>query len=227
MPRLARIVVPGVPHHVTQRGNRRQTTFFGPEDYRLYQLLLGEFASRAGLEIWAWCLMPTHVHLVVMPARVDSLARGLGEAHRRYSLGINRREGWRGYLWQGRFASCALDDDFLLAAVRHVELNPVRAQLAARPQDWPWSSARAHLEGLADGLTGSSPLPDMLPDWAGFLAAGLDETQAERLRAGERTGRPVGSTAFVAELARRTGRPLLPQKRGPKPRAPAPEATAN
>ncbi len=226
MPRLARIVVPGVPHYVTQHGNRGQNTFFGPDDYRLYQALLGEFAPRAGLGVWAWCLMPNQVHLVVLPEREDSLARGLGEAHRRYSLAINRRQGWRGYLWQGRFASCPLDEPFLLAAVRHVELNPVRTRLAARPQDWPWSSARAHLEGRADPLPRSSPLARMLPDWAGFLAAGIDKEDAGRLSAGERTGRPVGSAAFVADLAQRTGRPLLPRKRGPKPRAPVPETTA-
>lgn len=220
MARLARIVVPGVPHHVTQRGNRRQTTFFGPEDYTLYKALLADYAARAGFEIWAWCLMPNHVHLLVLPSVADSLARGLGEAHRRYSRTVNERQGWRGYLWQGRFASCPLDERHVLAAARYIELNPVRARLAERPEDWAWSSARAHLQGMADGVTAPSPLTEQIPDWAGFLAAGLEESEAEALRAGERTGRPVGSAGFVADLGMRTGRALLPKKRGPKPKPP-------
>jgi putative transposase len=133
MARLARVVAPGLPHHVTQRGNRRQKTFFSPADYRLYRSLMAEWCGREGVEIWAYCLMPNHVHLIAVPEREDALQRAIGEAHRRYSRAVNLREGWRGHLWQGRFASFPMDQDHLLAAARYVELNPVRAGIRRRP----------------------------------------------------------------------------------------------
>jgi REP element-mobilizing transposase RayT len=100
--RLARIVAPGLPHHVTQRGNRRQPTFFGEDDYRLYRSLLAEHATAAGVAVWAWCLMPNHVHLILVPQSATALTDCLRETHRRYTRHINQRERWRGYLWQGR-----------------------------------------------------------------------------------------------------------------------------
>lgn len=221
MARLARIVVPGVPHHVTQRGNRRQPTFFGDGDYRLYLDLMAEWCGRYSVAVWAWCLMPNHVHLVAVPAREAALAAGIGEAHRRYARYVNFREGWRGYLWQGRFASVPLDGAHLLAAARYVELNPVRAGLAARPQDWTWSSARGHLAGRDDGLATVAPLLAMVGDWAAFLdGAGNDAEGAAfaALRRHERTGRPLGDDAFVARLEAATGRTLSRRKPGPKPR---------
>lgn len=218
MARLARVVVADVPHHVTQRGNRRQPVFFGDDDYRLYLGLLAEQARAAGVAVWAWCLMPNHVHLMLTPPTPQALRAALAEAHRRYSRTVNLREGWRGYLWQGRFASCPMDEAHMMAAARYIELNPVRARLAARPEDWPWSSARAHLSGQGDGLTEIAALGRWVPDWASFLAEGLDNEAAERLRHGERTGRPLGDAGFVARLEAATGRPLAPRKRGPKPR---------
>lgn len=223
MARIARAVAPGVPHHVTQRGNRRQTTFFREQDYADYLALLRAHCAGAGVAVWAYCLMPNHVHLVLVPATEDGLALALGETHRRYSWAVNRREGWRGYLWQGRFGSAALDEAHLLAAARYVELNPVRARLVARPQDWAWSSARAHLAQRDDALVAVAPLLYRVghgrADWADFLAAGLAEEDAEALRRGERTGRPLGSVDFVQHLEDQLGRRLLPQKRGPKPKA--------
>ncbi|TAN56117.1 MAG: transposase, partial [Rhodospirillales bacterium] len=145
MARLARVVAPGLPHHVTQRGNRRQPTFFDEGDYRLYLDLLADNAQRFGLQVWAYCLMPNHVHLIAVPEAQDSLTRALAETHRRYTRDINRRKGWKGFLWQGRFASFVLDEPHLLAAARYVETNPVRARLVEQPEDWAFSSARAHL----------------------------------------------------------------------------------
>ena len=145
MARLARLVVPGLPHHVTQRGNRRQQTFFCEEDYAAYLELMAEWCAKRGVEIWAYCLMPNHVHLVAVPQSKDGLRRAIGEAHRRYTRRINFREKWRGYLWQGRFASFVMDEPYLLAAARYVELNPLRANLVADAAEWPWSSAGAHL----------------------------------------------------------------------------------
>jgi putative transposase len=222
MARLARVVMQGVPHHVTQRGNRRQTVFFSDDDYVAYRELLAEGCAAAGVEIWAYCLMPNHVHLILVPPDPGGLRAALGEAHRRYSRRVNFREGWRGYLWQGRFASAPMDEDHLMAAARYVELNPVRARLAARPGDWPWSSAPAHLAGRDDGVARVAPLLDRDGDWAAFLDGGLEPAAHTAIRAAERTGRPLGDAAFVAGLERSLGRVLARQKPGRKPRA-APE----
>jgi putative transposase len=218
MARIARVVAAGVPHHVTQRGNRRQQTFFSDADYAAYLDVLGQGCRAAGVEILGYCLMPNHVHLILVPDGADGLRAALAEAHRRYSSRVNQREGWRGYLWQGRFASAPMDEGHLLACARYVELNPVRAGLAVRAQDWPWSSARAHLAGRDDGLTRVGPLLDRVGDWAEFLGAGLSDTDAEAIRAGERTGRPLGSPEFVAQLEGRLGRTLARRKPGRKPK---------
>jgi putative transposase len=219
MARMARIVVPGIPHHVTQRGNRRQQIFFSDEDYRTYRSLLTEGCAEAGVEVWAYALMPNHVHLILLPGDSDGLRAALADAHRRYSGMINRREGWSGYMWQGRFASAPMDEDHLMEAARYVELNPVRAGLAPTPADWPWSSARAHLEGRDDGVVRVAPLLERAPDWARFLGEGLSEESHAKIRSAERTGRPLGGAAFVGALETTLGRSLAKQKPGPKPRA--------
>jgi putative transposase len=218
MVRLARVVAPGLPHHVTQRGNRRQETFFCAADYRAYLALMAEWCGRRGVEIWAYCLMPNHVHLIATPETGDGLRRAIGEAHRRYTLRINRREDWTGHLWQGRFISFPMDQAYLLSAARYVELNPVRARLARRAQDYPWSSAAAHLAGQDDRLVKTGPLLALVDDWAEFLDDGLDASAAEALRRHERSGRPLGGGSFLAALERRLGRTLAPQRRGPKPK---------
>ncbi len=218
MVRLARVVAPGLPHHVTQRGNRRQETFFCAADYRAYLALMAEWCGRRGVEIWAYCLMPNHVHLIATPETGDGLRRAIGEAHRRYTLRINRREDWTGHLWQGRFISFPMDQAYLLSAARYVELNPVRAHMARRAQDYPWSSAAAHLAGQDDRLVKTGPLLALVDDWAEFLEDGLDSSAAEALRRHESTGRPLGGEPFLAALERRLGRTLGPQRRGPKPK---------
>ncbi len=206
-----------MPHHVTQRGNRRQPVFFSDADYQAYLGLLAEGCREAEVAVWAYCLMPNHVHLILVPSTPDGLRAALGETHRRYTRMVNFREGWRGYLWQGRFASFAMDEAYLLACARYVELNPVRARLAVRPENWRWSSAAAHLAGRDDGLVEAAPLLERVGDWAEFLAGGLDPDLQAVIQAGERTGRPLGSAAFVAGLEARLGRTLARQKPGPKP----------
>jgi putative transposase len=218
MARLARVVAAGLPHHVTQRGNRRQPVFFGPDDYAAYRTLLAEGCRAAGVAIWAYCLMPNHVHLILVPRDADGLRAALGEAHRRYTRHINLREGWRGYLWQGRFASFPMDEPHLLACARYVELNPVRAKLVRRASDWRWSSARAHLAGGDDGLVAARPLLDRAPDWRDFLAEGLSEAEHQAIQSAERTGRPLGAPRFIARLEKRLGRTLARAKPGPKPK---------
>ena len=216
MARMARIVVPGIPHHVTQRGNRRQQTFFRDADYREYLRLLRRFCREASACVWAYCLMPNHVHLVIVPSTERSLRRALGETHKRYSWHVNRREDWRGYLWQGRFSSYPMDEFHLLAAVRYVELNPVRAGLVAEAADWRWSSARSHLGVRHDDLIARNAMRAWVSDWPAYLAERQDEVIRDTLRRHQRSGRPLGSTQFVDDLERLTGRTLRPAKRGRK-----------
>lgn len=218
MARLARAVAAGVPHHVTQRGNRRQPTFFSDDDYRSYLDLLAAACRRFGVQIWAYCLMPNHVHLIAVPGDESGLRLALGEAHRRYTRVVNQRQGWVGHLWQGRFSSCALDNAYVLAAARYVELNPVRARLTKRARDWRWSSARAHLARRDDGLAKVQPLLDEVGDWQAFLREEPAPAALESLRRHERTGRPLGSEAFVTGLEDALGRELRPRKPGRKPR---------
>ena len=214
MARLARLVIPGMPHHVTQRGNRRQQTFFNDGDYAAYVELLADWCHEEGVEIWSYCLMPNHIHLIAVPKTETSLRRGIGEAHRRYTRRINFREQWRGYLWQGRFASFVMDEPYLLAAARYVELNPARARLVPRAEDWPWSSARPHLSGRDDRLVMVAPLLAMVPDWTAFVNSALPEEELRELRSHNRTGRPLGSTSFLDRLEGMVGRILRPQKGG-------------
>jgi len=211
-------VIPGLPHHITQRGNRRQQTFFNDEDYAAYIELMAEWCREEGVEIWSYCLMPNHVHLIAVPSTEDGLRRAIGESHRRYTRRINFREKWRGYLWQGRFASFIMDEPYLLAAARYIELNPVRAELAASARQWPWSSARAHLLGRDDKLVKVAPLLAMAGDWKAFLRSAIPEEELRGLHDHGRTGRPLGSPAFLERLENLVGRVLKPQKPGPKPR---------
>ena len=152
MPRAARFVLPGVPHHVTQRGNRRGQVFFSDADRRAYLAWLHADAQRHGLEVLAYCLMSNHVHLVVVPAGPRSMEHALRHLHMRYAQRLNRMKGWKGHLWQGRYFSAPLDEPYFWTAIRYVERNPVRAGLVARAEDFPWSSARAHCESAWDPL---------------------------------------------------------------------------
>lgn len=216
---MARIVIPGHPHHVTQRGVRRMEIFLGPDDYRAYLELLGEWCGKAGTEVWAYCLMPNHVHLILVPRDADGLRAGLGETHRRYARAINRREDWQGHLWQERFHSFPMEEDYLLACACHVELNPVRAKLAKRPEDWRWSSAGAHLSGEADGMTKIEPLLTRAPDWQGLLQGGLEQDRLEEIRRHVRSGHPLGSARYFTGLKRLLGRDLQPRAVG-RPKKP-------
>ena len=218
MSRLARIVVPGVPHHVTQRGNRRGPIFFEDGDQDIYRDLLAEQARKHAVEVWAYCLMPNHVHLLLTPGEPQGLGRAVGEAHRRYTNFVNARGRWSGHLFQSRFASVAMDEDHLLAAVRYVSLNPVRARLAARAEQWPWSSVRAHLAGADDALVSVKPVLDRVDRFSDLLETDADDPAFRTLRAAEGTGRPVGAADFIADLERRLGRPIARRAPGRKPK---------
>ena len=216
MARMPRLVVPGYPHHVTQRGNRRQKTFFCTEDYFGYVDLIATAKQNAGCEIWAYCLMPNHVHFVIVPEHEDSLALLFKEAHRSYTRRINFREKWRGHLWQERFHSFVMDEAHLNATVRYVELNPVKAKLCDIPQDWLWSSVHAHISAQDDELVSATPMLKRFPDWLGYLSQRELEGVEERIQKHTRTGRPLGSECFVEVLEELTERTLRPQKPGPK-----------
>ncbi len=216
MPRIARIIAEGYPHHVTQRGNRKLQTFFCDEDYEAYLQLLSEWLTKRDVSVWAYCLMPNHVHLIVVPRTEDGFRRGIGEAHRRYTRRINFRQGWRGHLWQGRFASYPLDNNHLLAASRYIERNPTAAGLAEKPWDYPWSSARAHIEGRDDILVRTKPLLEMVDDWQNWISQETTKEMIKHFQQHERTGRPLGDDSFVDELEMITGRELKIKKAGRK-----------
>ena len=216
MARMPRLVVPSYPHHVTQRGNRRQQTFFSAEDYEAYIQLLASARDAAGVQVWAYCLMPNHVHLVLVPARPDSLADLFKEAHRRYTRRINFREGWRGHLWQERFHSFVMDEQHLLAAVRYVELNPVRTKLCTRADHWAWSSALAHLNGTDDALVTVAPMLERISNWSDYLNTPESFQRLDVLRTHSRTGRPAGDEEFIRRLSLLTGKELRRGKPGPK-----------
>jgi len=208
-------VVPGYPHHVTQRGNRRQQVFFSEDDYLAYLELLRDLKKDAGVDVWAYCLMPNHVHLIAVPQRPDSLATLFGLAHRRYARRINEAREWKGHLWQERFHSVVMDEHHLMAAVRYVELNPVRAGLCARPEDWAWSSTSAYLGGHSDQLLTTGPMRSRISDWNSYLGQAVPDELLKGLRQGTRTGRPVGDQPFVLQLEQITGLRLRPRKPGP------------
>jgi putative transposase len=219
MARLARIVVPGCPHHVTARGNRREPIFVEDGDQDIYLDMLAEQMRKAAVEVWAYCLMPNHVHLILCPGVEDGLARALGGAHRRWANFVNARGRWRGHLFDGRFASVAMDERHLLAAVRYVALNPVRARLVRRASDWAWSSVRAHLAGEDDGLVRVRPVLDRVERFADLIESDAEDPAFAVLRAAEQTGRPLGAPDFVADLERRLGRPIARRPPGREPTA--------
>ncbi|HNV69110.1 MAG TPA: transposase [Candidatus Ozemobacteraceae bacterium] len=216
MARLARLVISGVPHYITQRGNRAQEVFLRESDYRDYRSLMAEWCGRQKIEIWAYCLMPNHIHLIAVPPDPDALQNAIGEAHRRYTRLVNAREGWCGHLWQGRFGSFPMDDRSLLEAARSIELKPVRAGLARSPGEYPWSSAAAHLAGADDGLTVVKPLLSRVDSWGGFLRQKCDEESDTRFQRHANTGKPLGSDEFIRRLELQTGRQLFPKKPGRK-----------
>jgi putative transposase len=218
MPRIARIVVPGIPHHVTQRGNHRATIFFTSADYALYRDLLAAETRKAKVAVWAWCLMPNHVHLILTPADETGLSQALARTHRRYASVINARARRTGHLFQERFSSSPMDEEHLMAALRYVSLNPVRARLAERAEAWPWSSVAAHLGRGDDGLTDAAPVQERVPRFADLIESEADDLTFMAFRRAEAIGRPLAGEAFTRQLEERLGRPLLPQKRGRKPK---------
>lgn len=179
--------------------------------------LMAEWCGKFHVSVWCYCLMPNHVHLIAVPETEESLRMAIGEAHRRYSVMINQRQKWTGHLWQGRFSSFPMDEAYLLAAARYIEMNPVRAKLTPGPYVYKWSSAKSHAEGTDDILVKVSPLLRMVGDWKLFLRDS-DEEDADKIRRHERTGRALGSDSFLESLELSLMRAVKRRKAGRKKR---------
>jgi len=224
MPRMARVVIPEIPYHVTQRGNRREDVFFGDADRQRYLQLLLEYSVKHRLAILAYCLMRNHVHVVCVPPRDNSLSLVFKPLNLRHAQYINWTREISGRLWQGRFFSCPLDDPHLWAAIRYAERNPVRARIVLRAEDYPWSSAAAHCGLRHDPLL--SALPEARPmgtaDWSKWLEDPEDEKMLATIRLHTRTGRPAGCKEFIAGLESRLGRRLQARSVG-RPRRKTPK----
>jgi len=212
MPRIARVVAVGLPHHITQRGNYQQDVFLDAEDRKQYLLWIGEYSVKYNLSILAYCLMQNHVHFIAIPEEAVSLAKTFNTAHMRYSQYFNKKLRQRGHLWQGRFYSCTLDEPHLILASRYIERNPVRAGLVEKPWQWPWSSASIHsnenkkdLLELGDllktiGMTFSS--------WNKYIDSGEEESFLQGIRKHTVTGRPLGAAPFIERLEARFGKKI-------------------
>jgi putative transposase len=211
MPRQARVVIPGVAHHITQRGNNRQDVFFVDSDRAAYLDVLRVQCAKHGVRVLGYCLMTNHVHLIAVPAREDSLQLAIGRAHFIFTQRINRLQGRTGHLWQGRFHSCAMDDAHTMAALRYVERNPVRARMTRAPWVYRWSSAAAHT-----GREDTAGILDLkwwqkisaAPNWKQALTEPEDKHIQSALRGHTHTGRPLGSDSFLSKLEHRLGRRL-------------------
>ncbi len=219
MPRSARLVFPGVPHHVTQRGTDRQNTFFTQADRRVYLELLALHSAETGLRILAYCLMSNHIHLVAVPDRENSLAVAMRRVHGRYAQYLNARRQRSGHLWQNRYFSCPLGHDRLWTAIGYVEQNPVRAGIAEQPEEYRWSSAGEHLRGGKVLLTDPAFFHEHggAEYWRQLHATRLDKEQlaqsglhhgrrscgeiaAAAKTAGGRRRRRIGDTGFVGKV---------------------------
>jgi len=211
MPRIARAVAVGVPHHVTQRGNNRQDVFFVDEDRTAYLHFLKAHAERFDLAIYGYCLMTNHVHLIVVPETDDALSKAIGRAHYDYTRYVNRLHGRSGHLWQNRFFSCPLDEPHYWTAMSYVERNPVRANMVRKAWRYPWSSASAHVTGEdAAGLLDLSEWRTKkdCDDWARHLSEAQDRETVAAMRSCLRTGRPLGSDTFISKIETFVGRRL-------------------
>ncbi|HWR90025.1 MAG TPA: transposase [Dissulfurispiraceae bacterium] len=215
MPRIARAVAVGYPHHITQRGNYRQRVFDSDDDFLRYLDWLTLYSRKYSLSIWAYCLMNNHVHFIAVPHEDDALAKTFNTLHMRYSQHINMKQDQRGHLWQGRFYSCVLDERHLYAAVRYVENNPVKAGIVLKADQYRWSSAGAHVKGHADTvLSDDCDLVERIKDWPGYLRETEEPELVDEIRQCTRTGRPCGDEVFEKKMEQVLGRVLTALPRG-------------
>ncbi|MBS1258157.1 MAG: hypothetical protein MAG551_01210 [Candidatus Scalindua arabica] len=217
MSRTARIVVPDLPYHITQRGNYQQEIFQDNEDRLNYLSWINEYSKKYKLSIFAYCLMDNHVHFIVIPQKEDSLAKVFSISHMRYSQYFNKKKNASGHLWQGRFYSCVLDEGYLLTALRYVERNPVRAGIVRKPWRWKWSSAREHVgrrNGIIDLEKITALIDTTAEEWKEYIDLDENEEEVEDIRKHTLLGRPLGTKDFISKLAKRIGMVLSVLPRG-------------
>jgi putative transposase len=212
MPREPRVVAVGAPHHITQRGNARQDIFMTDSIRRAYLQLLEIHAAANRLRILAYCLMTNHVHIVAIPDTDASMANTLRHAHGRFSQYWNTERNRIGHLWQNRYYSCPVEERVVGRVIAYVENNPVRAGLVERPEDFEWSSARAHTAGADFGEMLDAEwwqLQWSAAEWRAILTDRAEAAEELRaIREATYSGRPYGSKLFVAGLEERLGRKL-------------------
>lgn len=215
MPRIARAIAPGHPHHVTQRGNYGQQVFGSDSDFNQYLFWLNEYSRKNKLDIWAYCLMTNHVHFIAVPYSDSSMSRTFNSLHMRYSQYFNKKRKAKGHLWQGRYSSCVLDERHMYAAMRYVENNPVKARMVRNPHNYKWSSALAHVEGRPDPvLSGDCYLTSEIPDWLSYLTEKDNNSLTDNIRVCTNTGRPCGDESFVKRVEKMLGRSLMALPKG-------------
>jgi putative transposase len=216
MARLARVEALNTPHHVTQRGNQRRAVFEIENDRSVYLGLLQRHASHQGLSILGYCLMPNHVHLIVVPQKENALRIALRNTHGRYAAYLNARLSTSGHVWQGRYYSCPMDDDYLWRALRYTERNPVRAGLVNDPVEYPWSSAQVHSGWRRDEIVDLETWSGQWSEagWREYIDAKEVERECAELRSRTHTGRPLGSAGFVGRLEQSLDRRLAPRHGG-------------
>jgi putative transposase len=215
--RLARVIAVGVPHHVTQRGNGRRLLLNCDADRRIYFDLLQQNLRLHEVLLIGYCLMSSHVHLIVVPGDVEGLALSMKHTHGRYASYWNVVHNSSGHAWQGRYYSCPLDRQHLWKALRYTELNPVRARLVSEATSWAWSSAATHCAVDPGETLLSTELWQAhwtSTTWRDYLAAGETETELASIRECTHTGRPLGTLEFVHALEEAMERRLIPQKGG-------------
>jgi len=221
MTRVARIFAVNYPHHITQRGNNKETVFFDDEDKKFYLKILNKYSHQWNFDIWAYCLMANHVHLLVVPRREESLAKGIGGTNLVYTQYVNRRYNRSGRLWQNRFFSTIVEEEpYLWAVARYIERNPVRAGITEKAEDYPWSSAKVHFLDIRDGiLSGEDWLKEGDIDSYRKFLVDQNIRIEDSIRKATLTGRPLGCVEFIKSFEKILRRDILPKKVGrPKKR---------
>lgn len=217
MSRKARVVVPGVPHHITQRSIRGCDVFRDLADRELYAKLIIESCRLYQILIRAYCWMTNHIHIIAVPLLPDSFAKAFRRAHSVYARVFNKKYGLRGYLWQDRFYSAPLDESHFWNAVRYVERNPVRVALVTNAEDYLWSSALSHCSGRPDALLDTDwPMEGWTTDWSEWLKIPNETSIDKLIRERTFSGLPIGDESFVRRMEELEGRVLRPQRPGRK-----------
>ncbi len=228
MPRSQRVVIPGLTHHVTQRGNRRCNVFFDDQDRLVFLRLLGEVSKHYFLCHFGYCLMTNHLHLICVPDFEWSLSAAMRDLLSFYAIYFNTKHALKGHLWQGRFYSCPMDTPHFWTAMRYVELNPVRAGIVKSTAEYRWSSARSHC-GMGEESLPLKPMPQFPPtiqDWPTWLAEEESGSFLKVFRRATLTGQPFGSEEFVKGLEVRLGRKLTARPPGrPRKTSQAPKVS--